>query len=671
MAKIETKFVSTCPKDCYDTCVMSSYVDSDGRVVRVEGRSDHGLTRGFLCRKGQKILDWVYSPERLKFPMKRAGPKGSGRFERISWNEALDIITNKLKEIIRNYGPLSVLPYEYAGHMGLLNRYYPYRFFNKIGASQLEYTICSETGKRSIAYHYGTCAGMDPEDILNSKYIVIWGFNPAWTSVHFYGLINKSGAKVVVIDPIRSETAGHADLHIQARPGTDSALALGVANYLISNKLYDEGFVEKFTYGFSDFREAVRKYTPERVSAICGIERETFTSFAEEYGKTKPAAILIGLGIQRNVNGGEIVRSISLLPALTGNIGRRGGGFFYSNSPYFTVDYDLLKGNKGEGGRRRINMIKLGEALLDEDLKPPIKFLFVYNSNPAAVCPDLNRLREGLSREDLFTVVHDLYMTDTADFADIVLPATSYFEAFDVHFTYCGLYVSVNEKAMEPVGESKSNFEVFTELAMRMGYHDIIEDPERLADKVLRSGTGFMEGITLEKLREKGFLRLNTPSVPHVAFFDLRFNTPSGKIEFYSKAAEAEGLPPIPGYTEVHGDYPLRFITPFHRDTLKSQYFNIRSIYSEEWMVIEMSGEDAEARGIKDGDLVKVYNRRGSCTMRARISSRVKEGVVLSYGIPWPKLVGDGTPNFTTSSAVSDIGGGSTYHTNYVEVEKL
>jgi anaerobic selenocysteine-containing dehydrogenase len=268
-------------------------------------------------------------------------------------------------------------------------------------------------------------------------------------------------------------------------------------------------------------------------------------------------------------------------------------------------------------------------------------------------------------------VVHDLYMTDTADFADIVLPATSYFEAFDVHFTYCGLYVSVNEKAMEPVGESKSNFEVFTELAMRMGYHDIIEDPERLADKVLRSGTGFMEGITLEKLREKGFLRLNTPSVPHVAFFDLRFNTPSGKIEFYSKAAEAEGLPPIPGYTEVHGDYPLRFITPFHRDTLKSQYFNIRSIYSEEWMVIEMSGEDAEARGIKDGDLVKVYNRRGSCTMRARISSRVKEGVVLSYGIPWPKLVGDGTPNFTTSSAVSDIGGGSTYHTNYVEVEKL
>ncbi|MEM3486386.1 MAG: molybdopterin-dependent oxidoreductase [Candidatus Methanomethyliaceae archaeon] len=667
MGETAKRVISTCPKDCYDTCAMYSYVDRSGRIVRVEGRSDHGLTMGFLCKKGQKILDWVYSSDRLKFPMRRVGPKGSGNFERISWDEALNIIIKKLKEVIQSYGPLSVLPYEYAGHMGLLSRYYPYRFFNRIGASQLEYTICSETGKRALKYHYGTSAGMDPEDILNSKYVVVWGFNPAWTSLHFFGLIKKSGAKLVVIDPIRSETAEHADLHIQPRPGTDSALALGVANYLITNNLYDKEFVEKFTYGFNKFRESVRKYTPDKVCAICGIDEQIFTNFAEEYGKTKPAAILIGLGIQRNINGGEIVRSISLLPALTGNIGKRGAGFFYSNSEYFTIDYEMLKGSKAGKIRRKINMIKLGEALLDENLDPPIKFLFVYNSNPAAVCPDLNKVRKGLSREDLFTVVHDLFMTDTAEFADIVLPATSYFESFDVHFTYCGLYVSVNERAIEPIEESKSNFELFVELARRMGYLDIIEDPEKLVDKVLRSGTGYMKGITLERVRKKGFLRLNTPTVPHVAFCDFKFNTPSGKIEFYSEAAEADGLPPVPDYTEVRGDYPLRFITPFHRDLLKSQYFNIKSIYSEE-NVIEISSEDAEDRGIREGDLVKVYNSRGYCIMKAKISSRVRRGVVLSYGIPWPKLLGDGTPNFTTSSAVSDMGGGSTYHTNYVEI---
>ncbi len=666
----EKRVFSTCPRDCYDTCAMYSYVDDSGMIVRVEGRKDHGLTKGFLCRKGQKIFDWVYSTERLKYPMKKVGPKGSGRFERISWEEAFNTIVQKLKTVIRDYGPLAVLPYEYAGHMGLLSRYYPYRFFNKVGASQLEYTICSEAGEWALKYHYGTHAGMDPEDVTNSKYLVVWGFNPAWTSVHFHALIMESGAKVVVIDPVRSETAEHADLHIQLRPGTDSALALGVANYLIKNDLYDREFVEKYTYGFEEFRKAVQQYTPERVSGICGIDENIFKSFAEEYGRTKPSAVLIGLGLQRNVNGGEMVRSICLLPALTGNIGRRGGGFFYANEAYFTVDYDILKGRAGN--RRRINMIRIGEALLDESLKPPIKFLFVYNSNPAAVCPDLNRVRQGLSREDLFTVVHDLFITDTAEFADIVLPATSYFEAFDIQFTYCGLYVAVNEKAIEPIGESKTNFEVFSELARRMGFHDIVAEPERLADEVLRTGREFMEGITLERLREKGFVRLNTPSVPHVAFSDFMFKTPTGKIEFYSRAAEADGLPPMPGYNEVQGDYPLRFITPFHRDLMKSQYFNISRIYSEGGLIVEMNAEDAAAREIKDGDMVKVYNNRGGCVMKAKISPRVRRGIIMSYGIPWPKMVRGGrTPNFTTSSRVSDMGGGSTYHTNYVEVERL
>jgi len=649
---------------------MYAYLNEEGRLVRVEGRQDHGLTKGFLCRKGQRILDWVYSPNRLKYPLKRAGPKGSGRFERITWDEAFNIITDNLNKAVKGYGPTSVLPYEYAGHMGIISRYYPYRFFNRLGASQLLYTICSEAGKRALSYHYGTPAGMDPEDVPNSRYVVVWGFNPAWTSLHIYTLIKNSKAKMVVVDPVRSETAEHADLHIQPRPGTDSALALGIANYAITNRLYDKRFVDENTYGFEELKRAVGGYTPERVCGICGLDGREFKSFAEEYCTIKPAAILMGLGLQRNVNGGEMVRAISLLPAITGNIGVRGGGFFYSNSSYFTIDWDRLKGRSTE--RRRINMIKLGEALLDKELEPPIKFLFVYNSNPAAVCPDLNKLREGLSREDLFLAVHDLFLTDTAEFADIVLPASSYFETFDIQFTYGGLYVALNEKAVEPLGECKSNAEVFTELSRRMGFKDIAEEPEMIAEEVLRTSTGYMKGITLEDLKSKGFARLRTPTVPHIAFADLKFNTPTGKIELYSRQAEEEGVLPIPSFTESKGDYPIRLITPFHRDLMKSQYFNIRSIYGADEQVVEINADDAKARGVNDGDRVRIFNQLGDCIMGAKVSGKVKKGVALSYGIAWPKLVdGRRTSNFTTSSHTADLGGGSAYHTNYVDIEVI
>jgi len=572
--------------------------------------------------------------------------------------------------VVREYGPTSVLPYEYAGHMGVISRYYPYRFFNRLGASQLHYTICSEAGKRALTYHYGTPAGMDPEDVPNSRYVVFWGFNPAWTSLHLYTLVKNSKAKMAVIDPIRSETAEYADLHIQPRPGTDSALALGIANYAISNDLYDKEFVEDHTYGFDWLKEAVKGYTPEKVCRICGLEAKEFRGFAEEYCTTKPAAVLMGLGLQRNVNGGEMVRAISLLPAITGNIGKGGGGFFYSNASYFTIDWGRIKGRGKE--RRKINMIKLGEALLDDSLRPPIKFLFVYNSNPAAVCPDQNKVRKGLSREDLFTVVHDLFLTDTAELADIVLPATSYFETFDIQFTYGGLYVALNERAIEPLGECKSNAEVFTELSKGMGFEEIVEEPETVAEEALKTGTGYMKGITLRELRRKGFVRLRTPTVPHIAFGDLRFSTPTGKIELYSRQAEADGVPPIPAFTESRGDYPIRLITPFHRDLMKSQYFNIKSIYGADEQAVEINREDASARGIRDGDRIRIFNQRGECIMRAKISGKVRRGVALSYGIAWPKLVeGKRTSNFTTSSHTADLGGGSAYHTNYVDIEVI
>jgi anaerobic selenocysteine-containing dehydrogenase len=666
----EKGIFATCPRDCYDTCAMYAYINKEGKITKVEGRKDHGLTRGVLCRKGQLILDWVYSPERLKYPLKRAGPKGKGTFERITWGEALDIIVANLKNAIKEHGPTAVLPYEYAGHMGVISRYYPYRFFNRLGASQLHYTICSEAGKRGLYLHYGTPAGMDPEDIMNSRYVVAWGFNPAWTGLHFYTMIKNSKARFTVVDPVRSETAEHADRHIQLKPGTDSALALGIANYAINNGLYDREFVEEHAYGFEQLREAVKAYTPDKVCNICGIGKEEFRGFAEEYCTTKPAAILMGLGLQRNSNGGEMVRAISLLPAITGNIGKRGGGFFYSNASYFTIDWGRIKGRGKE--RRKINMIKLGEALLDDSLKPPIKFLFVYNSNPAAVCPDQNKVRKGLSREDLFTVVHDLFLTDTAELADIVLPATSYFETFDIQFTYGGLYVALNERAVEPLGECKSNAEVFTELSRRMGFDEIVEDPETVAEEVLKTGTGYMKGITLRELKGKGFVRLRTPTVPHIAFGDFKFNTPTGKIELYSKLAEADGVPPIPAFTETKGEYPIRLITPFHRDLMKSQYFSIKSIYGADEQVVEVNKEDASARGIRDGDRVRIFNQRGDCIMRVKISGKIKRGVALSYGIAWPKLVEGGrTANFTTSSHTADLGGGSAYHTNYVDIERI
>lgn len=662
------RFYSACPRDCYDTCAMYAYVTEGGELERVEARCDHGMTAGFLCRKGQMIRDWVYSPERLLHPMKRVGTKGSGRFERISWDEALSTITTKMREVAMEYGPEAILPYDYAGHMGVINRYYPHRLFNRIGASEIQYTICSETGRRALSYHYGTCAGMDPDDIPNSRYIVIWGFNPAWTAQHIYRHVMRAKAQRVVVDPIRSETAEHADLHIQPRPGTDSALALGLVRYAVDRGLYDREFVAKYTHGFEELCKVAKQFDAERVCRVCNMDRGDFEAFAEGYCSTKPASILIGFGLQRNANGGEMVRAISLLPAVTGNIGISGGGFFYSTSPYFTVDLEMVQGTCP--GRRGINMIKLGEALLDRGLKPPIKLLFVYNSNPAAVCPDLVKVREGLSREDLFTIVHDLFQTDTADYADIILPATSYFESFDIQFSYGGLYVALNEKAIAPRGEAMSNADLFSELMRRMGYGDMVEEPEALARKLLLSGRRYMKGITLEELKEKGFARLRTPHRPHVAFEDHIFYTPTGKIELFANFAGMSGIPPVPGYTEPVGRYPLRLLSPFHRDLSKSQYYNIASIFSARDQVLEINGVDAADRGISTGDRVRIFNENGDCLMKALISTKVKRGVVLSYAIPWPKLVGGRTVNFTTSSRTSDLGGGSTFHTNYVEVER-
>ena len=661
---------------------MLTYV-KEGKIVKVKGDPNHPLTQGFLCPKAERYVDYIYGKDRILYPHKSVGKKGEGKFKRISWNEAYSVILRNLKGIEKQYGAEAVLPYDYSGNLaGVVNHYFPYRFFNKYGSSILLHTICSAAGKVAFNYTYGTYSGMDPLELLNSKLIIAWGFNPAWTNPHGFNLIRKARknnqAKFIVIDPVKTETALKADLHLQPYPGTDSALALAIMNEIISKGLYDKEFVDNYTVGFNKLAERVKEYPPERGAKTTGVATSDIVRVAELYATVKPAAIHVGLALQRNVNGGEMVRAISCLPALTGNLGKKGAGFIYSNTLYKPIDLNAIQGVfLGTGKKRRtINMIKLGEVLLDPDLEPPIKMLFVFNSNPAAVCPDQNKVRQGLSREDLFTVVHDVFFTDTVDYADIALPATTFFEQKDVNFSYYGLYVSINEKAIDPLGESKSNHQLFTELAERMGYTEkpFLETAEEVMESIFQSRHPWLKGITLEILKKKGFAHLTTPTIPYIAFEEKRFKTPSGKVEFYSEKALEDDYDPLPTYTPTKRDkrYPIRLITPLSKYLIHSQFHNIPII--RKWIgepTIEINEKDAAKRDVKDGNWVFIKNQRGKCKLRAKISDRVREGTAVAISALWPKLSPDRkNVNFTTSDQEADMGGNSTFHTNYVEIRR-
>lgn len=673
---------STCSKNCPDTCCLLTHV-KDNRIVKVEGDSTHPITRGFLCSKGYMFKEQVYSRERILYPMKRIGRKGEGKFKRISWESAYTIIVKKLKEVKKHYGSEAVLPYSYSGTMGIVNRYFPYRFFNRYGASRLEGDLCDAAGATALQYVYGTTVGMDPLDFLNSKVIVLWGKNAAWTNLHGFRIVQeareKNEAKVVVIDPIKTFTASKADIHLQPYPGTDSALALGMMNVIISKKLYDKEFIEKHTTGFDRLTERVKSFTPDEVEKITQVPSSQIIEVAELYAKRKPVALQIGAGMQRNINGGEMIRAISCLPALTGNLGFKGAGFLYSNGAFWELNFDKITGKHlaPKIKRRSINMVQLGEALLDRNIKPPIKFLFIYNSNPAAVCPNQTKVREGLSRRDLFTVVHEIFQTDTVDYADIVLPATSFFEQLDIHFPYFGLYVAINEKAIDPLGESKSNIDLFRELAKRMGYTDkpLLQSAEEVIHFILKNKIIVSKGITLERLKSEGFVLITTPEAPYVAFRDKKFRTPSGKIEFYSKKAKEDGHDPLPNFIPIKkdGKYSIRLLSPSCKYLIHSQFHNTRRIRELlEYPVLEISKEDCEKRGIKNDDWVIVENERGNCLLKVKLSKSVKKGVAVTYNAFWPKLSPDHkNVNFTTPDCLADMGGNSTFHTNFVKIKKL
>ncbi len=677
---------AACPHDCPDTCAMLVQVE-DGRAVKVSGDPDHPTTRGFLCTKVTRYLERVYNPDRLQYPMKRIGSKGEGRFERISWDEALDTIARRFSEIAASEdGPEAILPYSYAGTMGLVNGSgMDRRFFHRLGASLLARTICATAGGEAFYYTTGAKMGTDMENFHKARLIVLWGTNTLSSNVHLWPEIKEAmeaGAKLIGIDPYRNHTINQCHQFIQVRPGTDAAFALAVMNVIISEGLEDRDYIERHTHGFDQLREHVREYTPERAAAICGVSAGEIIEFAREYATTQPAVIRVNYGLQRHAGGGMAVRSIACLPALTGAWRQAGGGVLLSTSGTFPFNTnalerpDLIRGNP-----RTINMSRLGEALTET--KPPVRALYVYNSNPAAVAPDQSQVITGLKRDDLFTVVHEQFQTDTADYADILLPATTQLEHRDIVKPYGHYYVVYNEPAIAPLAEAKPNWEVFKLLAERMGFEESCfqDSDEEMLRQALSSDDPLFEGITLERLKRDGWARLNLPDT-FTPFADGGYRTPSGKCEFYSESMEREGLDPLPTYIapresperapELAARYPVQLISPPANTFLNSTFSNLSSfLRSEKHPFIEISPDDADSRGITDGDLVRVWNDRGECQLVARVSTRVKPGVAVALSIWWNKLSpGLSNVNTTVSQALTDIGGGATFYDNLVEIAK-
>jgi len=623
-----------------------------GKIHSVEANDKQPFTQGFLCPKGQNLSKYVYSKQRVLHPMRRVGEKGEGRFERVSWNDALDIIADEIKERSAKYGPESILQYDYAGTMGLIQRHFPSRFFNAIGASRISHTICSRAGEKALEILYGSSLGMLPEEIEACRLIVVWGMNPAWSSPHGFQLIRKAqkkGAKVYVIDPIRTETAA-IGTHLQIRPTTDAAMALGCINHIIVNRLYNEEFVRLNTTGFDRLVEVSKKWDLNAMARITGLSTRDMEDFIADYVSLRPNCIMMGYGMQRQRNGGEMVRAIATLPALIGE----NRGFFYSTD---LGDFDMayLEGT-GLTSRKKVyhNMVDLGRTL--ETGK--VKLVFVYNSNPLATLPNQNLVRKGFRRDDLFVVVHDLFMTDTADFADIVLPATSFFEHMDLHASYFHQYLSLNEKAIEPLGEAKCNSDLFRALAsaMKLTQRELFEDDEKVARTLIQKSKG-VEG-SFDDLKKKGFIRLKVPN-------RRVYQTPTRKIEFFSAAAAAEGLGGLPTHVEVERRLPYQLLTPVHRLLVRSEY---HQLHPDIKPVVYMNPKDIADEEIEEGGAVTLANEFGEWPTKVEASDAVPRGVMLAYSVLWPKLSDGANANFLTTDYVQRYGGNSAFNSTFVRI---
>ncbi len=734
---------AACPHDCPDACGVLITVE-DGRATKIQGDPEHPVTRGFLCAKVAKYLDRVYSPDRVLYPMRRVAAKGpaagaaeTGRsarstspgsfaphgqaeaavltrtlWERISWDEALDEIASRFRAISAEFGSEAILPYSYGGTLGTLNgASMDRRFFHRLGASQLDRTICSAAGEAGLKSVLGVKMGTEPEQFRHSKYIIAWASNIHGNNVHLWPFImeaRRNGAKLVVIDPYRTRTAECADWYLPINPGTDAALALGMMHVILGENLHDADYVSKYTLGFEQLREKVKEYPPERVAQWTGIAAGDIRKLAREYATVRPSVIRLNYGVQRSERGGMATRTIVMLPCITGSWKEVGGGLQMSLSGAVDLNTETLKRAdlmQTALGReaRTINMVELGRVL-NTQKDPPIQALFVYNSNPAAVCPEHNEVVRGLLRPDLFTVVHEQFFTDTTDYADIVLPATTFFEHKDLQKAYGHYYLQVSNQAIAPLGECRSNVEVFGALAQRMGFEEecFRETVDEMIDGALDSADPWLQGINREQL-EQGQVRLNfaasrlptsgaelrsagqlraavpTPSRNlFLPFAHGGFRTPSGKAELYSEAVKALGLDPVADFTpptesrhgQKHSALPLELLARKADNFLNSTFSNVPSVQEmEEPGLLEISAADARARGIRNGDKVRVFNRRGDILLEARVDGKVQPGVV-SARLNWAKMTpGFQSINALTSEKLTDMGNSATFYSVLVEVE--
>lgn len=698
-----------CPHDCPDTCAMLVTVE-DGRAVKVQGDPDHPFTQGGLCVKVNNYTDRAYSPERVLHPLRRVGPKGGGRFERVTWDDALDEIAGRLQGIVAEHGPQAVMPCSYLGTEGILNGMnVGDAFFNRLGATIAERTYCDSGSCTAYFMTLGPTPGMDPESFVHARYIVIWACNMISTNLHMWPFVaeaQRRGAKVVVIDPVRHRTARHADWHIPIRPGTDAALALGMMHVIIEEDLVDHDYVDRYTAGFEELRERVRQYPPEKVAEITGVPAEDVRTLAREYATSQPSAIRIGVAIERHAGGGQTVRAVACLPALVGAWRRPGGGILQLPIWAFPVKWDaFMRPDFIRPGTRVVNQFRLGPALTGElGLDPPIKALFVYNTNPVVVCPDQDRLVAGLRREDLFTVVSEQFLTDTAELADLVLPATTQLEQLDLMFSWGHLYLSLNQPAIAPLGEAVPNTELFRRLAARMGFDDdcFRRTDEEMVENAIDWSAPALQGITLDRLKRDGYARLAVGSpdgyAPHA---EGAFPTPSGKCEFFASAAAGgnfvlplfrqgsnefqPGTPvdPLPSFVppnespatnpELAARYPLNLLSPKAHAFLNSSYGNLaaqRRAQGEPSLVIHP--DDAGPRDIGDGQRVRVFNDRGTIVADAVVSEDVRPGVVLTNMGHWRKLsLAPSTVNAINAPAFADLGNAPTFSDTLVQVEPV
>ncbi|MEW9110422.1 MAG: molybdopterin oxidoreductase family protein [Cytobacillus gottheilii] len=668
-------FPSVCSLDCPDQCGLLVH-KKDGKITKIEGDPNHPVTQGSICNKVRHMTNRLYDENRLQYPLKRIGKKGEGKFARISWEEAISEITSRWKKLIKDHGPESILPYSFYGNMGLItSEGMDRRFFNALGSSQLDRKICQSAGTKGYSYTMGGNIGVDPEDTIHAKLIIFWGINAVSTNMHQVMLAQKArknGAKIVVIDVHKNQTGRLADWFIPIKPGTDGMLALGLMHILFKENLVDEAFMQEHTIGHEQLRKHVRQYTPEQTAEITGVSLEDLYELAELYATSASAFIRIGNGLQHHDNGGMATRAISCLPAVTGQWAKKGGGAIKSNSGFLSHNEDQLQRpdlltNKNT---RVINMNQIGDALLQTD--DPVRSMFVYNSNPAVVAPSANKVREGLQRDDLFLVVHDLFLTETAKMADIVLPATSSYENTDFLASYWHHYVQLQQPVIEPFGEAKSNTDVFRLLAAEMGITNeafSATDEELIQMSLNYEENPYISHITFEGLKEHQFMKadLNLSLLENLP-------TASGKIELYSEKMIEDGYDPLPVYVPIKpdGDYEFMFIPGPNHNFLNSTFSNNDKHQKlEKEPKVHLNSADAGRLHIEDGEMVKVWNDRGMCELKAAVGETVLPGVAVTQGL-WSDQDGKiQLVNALTPDRLSDMGDGATFFSGRVNVSKI